>query len=60
VPSSTAYGFFANSRNRDALSYIRAINPACELQGKNLPLMRFWTREMFKPTVVLEVDRQAS
>lgn len=60
VSSSSAYGSFHNSRNRDSISYFMAINPACDLQGKNLPLMRFWTKEMFKPTLALEEDRQAS
>ncbi|WP_274644601.1 hypothetical protein [Pseudomonas serbica] len=60
VSSSSAYGFFYNSRARDSISYFMAINPACDLQGKNLPLMRFWTKEMFKTTVAVEEDRQAS
>jgi hypothetical protein len=60
VSSSSAYGSFHNSRNRDSISYFMAINPACDLQGKNLPLMGFWTREMFKACEPAEVERQAS
>lgn len=60
VSTETPYGWFAKGRNRDALGYIIGINPACDLQGKNLPLMHLWTAEMFRESVSSGDERKAS